>query len=213
MDSESLKERKRQLGKESYKKVKISQVRAAAVMKRKDRVSQAGDGDSSDEESEEVGDSCEEESEVEAEGPNRRQYHSRTVTRKKKEFFTMLPTSYIFQLKVLKKLVGDFGIGKLSVGEDKNTNEDAPKSTLYRYISKIRNFLISCKRGFNLDPTDLLLPWAKLLASESEKVFFSTGISFVDPCDVPKEIRLKKIFDNVGVLKFSKIGRTLTKKN
>ena len=49
MDSESLKERKRQLGKESYKKVKISQVRAAAVMKRKDRVSQAGDGDSRDE--------------------------------------------------------------------------------------------------------------------------------------------------------------------
>ena len=141
MDSESLKERKRQLGKESYKKVKISQVRAAAVMKRKDRVSQAGDGDSSDQESEEVGDSCEEESEVEAEGPNRRQYHSRTVARKKKEFFTTLPTSYIFQLKVLKKLVGDFGIGKLSVGKDKNPNEDASKSTLYRYISQDQELL------------------------------------------------------------------------
>ena len=85
----------------------------------------------------------------------RKKLHTRTEARRRSSFFQMLPTSSANQMEVLKKLVEDFNIEKIVV---KNSASNELSSDRYsdrwinHYRSKIREYLVQCESGSDLEP-------------------------------------------------------------
>ena len=121
----------------------------------------------------------------------------RSQFRQKALFWKILPVSLANQMEVFRKLLEDFDDDKIKF--DKNTIIDgtADRSTIYRYRTKLGNFLVKSQADFGLDPAKLLLQWAQKLVCGDEEAFYRSGFGFVSQWDVPKEIRVKKISESL----------------
>ena len=183
MDQETLRERKRKLSKEMYKKNKISETRRDAVNTRKDRRVKVGEEPGQSQESPagdplasanpdllpELNETADEATEDLVEGEKGPQ--PKTISRRKKEFFDLLPSKITHQCKVLKTLVGDFKINEVLVDKNISVDDVPDRSTVYRQKVKIAEFLLFCHNKYGLRPSFILLDWVKRLARESEECF------------------------------------------
>ena len=194
MDEEQLKERKRKLGKQYYKKTKIGKLRRKSAMSRiHGRLCNAYS---------DVGDTSEEETDATTAGGDYladKSVHVKAVARAKSKFLKLLPTSTALQLETLKKVVKIVTVDELSVKDIKTPESLFDRSTVYRNKCRIIEFLSDARVKEKLKPSFFLLAWAQRLASEEEDAFSSSGIEFVDPADFPKDVRVKRISKELAV--------------
>ena len=163
MGPEALKERKRKLRREQYKRDKTSKARRDAVSQRKDR-DQEKPGLEEDEPSEE--DEKSEDVEV--------QLHPKKVSRKKSEFFALLPTDLKLQLELLRKLILLLEIERISSSLAPEIAFSGSRATLHRYRVKVAAFLRDCDSKHKISPVTFLLDWAQRLVRRDEAAFSDT---------------------------------------
>ena len=186
MGPEALKERKRKLRREQYKRDKTSKARRDAVSQRKDR-DQEKPGLEEDEPSEED----EENEDVEV------QLHPKKVTRKKSEFFALLPTDLKLQLELLRKLILLLEIERISSSLAPEIAFSGSRATLHRYRVKVAAFLRDCDSKHKISPVTFLLDWAQRLVRRDEAAFSDAGLRFSSAADIPTDVRVKLISSKV----------------
>ena len=145
MSPNTLAGRRRKLGRESYKRKKLSNVRRNAVLMRLDRREGGDAADDVDDSSEEdadghVGDDgCDDV----VEGGEGRALHDKTRVRRRKEFASLLPEDLYLKTVILKQLAKDFDVEEIVIDTEKvfNTEGRFHRSTLHRYKTAATDFL------------------------------------------------------------------------
>ena len=185
MDPDTLRERKRQLGREQYRRDQISIVRRQAVLQRRDREGIAAVQDVSD---------LEENAESEESDDERVELHPKTVTLKKSEFLTMLPINTEIQYALLRKLLQLYDINHINfVQREAEVDAAGDRIHLHRYRLRICDFLERQK----LDAAVFLLHWSQKLMSQDEAAFCKAGFTFTNPADIPAHLRIQRISNEV----------------
>ena len=213
MSPDTLGDRKRKLGRLNYKRKKVSDIRREAVKMRADRREAAGGGDigSADDSFHQDGEEIREESEDDDavsedddEGSEDRAVPPslRTVSRRRKEFVSLLPEDPSFSREVLKLLVKDFGVKELLIDQDKvhQCESEVHRSTMYRHKKRASDFLKLIQIKHNISPSAFLIFAAQQQLLEDQHGFNEAGISFLHHADIPEPIRVQMISDDLATL-------------